>query len=660
MNSNSDNPSAPLAGLPPQGSHPFDPVADMEQLRRSQQEWEHIFHAIGQPSLILAPDHSIIAANKAVLELTGKTLEQLRGCKCHEVFHQMPCAPAQCPLQTLMREGHVETTEMMVEAANKVFLVSCTPVFDPQGKIEKIIHIATDITHRKRIEEAHRETTYMLQKVLDTIPVRVFWKDTSLRYLGCNSAFARDAGQHSPDQITGRNDFELAWAANAEAYRSDDREVLESGVPKIKYEEPQTTPTGKTIILRTSKVPLLDAEGRVRGVLGTYEDISDQKRMETELRQAQKMETIGTLAGGVAHDFNNILSIILLNLDMLKSAGPMTKDQGEALEVINEAAQRAANLTRQLLAFSRKQSLRRHRLDLNDIVGDLNRLIKRVIGEDIELECVLASDPQPVMVDRGMIEQVLLNIVVNARDAMPRGGRLRIRVQRLRPMTGVPHSQNHPSAQVVEHVCVEITDTGVGIAPEILPRLFDPFFTTKDVGQGTGLGLATAYGIIEQHRGWIEVHSRVGEGATFRVFLPLDATDTEIPAADTSAVVGGDEIILFVEDEPAVRLMAGRCLRRMGYTVVEAADGPEALRIVQASSRPFHLLLTDVIMPGNMNGRELADNLRAAQPSLKVLFTSGYSAEATQGIKLLEGVNYLPKPFNPATLARTVRRCLDT
>jgi len=394
-------------------------------------------------------------------------------------------------------------------------------------------------------------------------------------------------------------------------------------------------------------------------LLGIFRDVTTERRLEDQLRQSQKMEAIGQLAGGVAHDFNNILTVIHGHASLLMMSD-LDDTAARSTQQITQAAERAAGLTRQLLAFSRRQLIQPRRLDMNKIVGNMSDMLGRLLGEDVALQLNYSQSPATIEADAGMMEQVLLNLAVNARDAMPRGGQLSVRISVVE--INDAHVQKHPEARAGKFVCVSKSDTGCGIPPENLSRIFEPFFTTKDVGKGTGLGLATVYGIVKQHQGWIEVESTVGKGSTFRIYIPYtgaEHTDAEKPTTQIT-IRGGAETILLVEDERPVRELVARVLQKYGYKILHAGTGAEALEVWKGSRNEINLLLTDLVMPGEMNGRDLAEKLWAEAPGLKVIFTSGYSADIVgKDFKLEPEVNFLQKPYHPQTLALTVRRCLD-
>jgi nitrogen-specific signal transduction histidine kinase len=382
------------------------------------------------------------------------------------------------------------------------------------------------------------------------------------------------------------------------------------------------------------------------------------QRTEEQLRHAQKMEAIGRLAGGIAHDFNNVLSVVLSYCDlMLGDTRPQSRFHGDLLEV-RRAGERGAKLTKQLLAFSRQQVLQPRVLDLSDVVEGMRGMLRRLVGEDIELELRCAPGLCPVRVDPTQIEQVLMNLVVNARDAMPRGGKLTIETENVE--LDAEFASTHLGVTPGPHVMLAVTDTGEGIDKETQARIFEPFFTTKEKGKGTGLGLSTAFGIVKQSNGTIWVYSEPGKGATFKVYLP---STREIPAlvppSTASFELRGTETVLLVEDEDQVRALAANILRRYGYRVIEARMGREAIARAMDEPGPVDLLLTDVVMP-EIGGPLLAEKLVALRPSLRVLFMSGYTDDAVVRHGMLDaGAAFLQKPFVPEVLARRVRAVLD-
>jgi two-component system, NtrC family, sensor kinase len=389
-------------------------------------------------------------------------------------------------------------------------------------------------------------------------------------------------------------------------------------------------------------------------------EMAERARTEEALRQSQKMEALGQLAGGIAHDFNNLLTVIRGNAQIMALDVQELPAVLEACRQIDRAAERAAKLTAQMLMFSRKKRMRSEHLDLNAVLAQSGRMLPRLLNEDIAVEIQCGAPALPVCADPVMVEQAILNLAVNARDAMPNGGRLTIQADAVEISDA--DARSNPKSRAGRFARVTVADTGSGIAPEALPHLFEPFFTTKEPGRGTGLGLATVYGIVKQHAGWVDVESEPGRGARFRIFLPLNGSGAASAAAASpeNPVIGGTETILLVEDEPPVRRLARTILQRHGYRVLEAGSGEEALAVWAEHESEISLLLTDMVMPGHISGRELAARLREKKPELKATFTTGYSVDTIgKDMVLEEGLNFLPKPYHPRKLAETVRRCLD-
>jgi PAS domain S-box-containing protein len=417
---------------------------------------------------------------------------------------------------------------------------------------------------------------------------------------------------------------------------------------------------GKRLEVECRAFTVRDETGRPIALCTVGTDITERKRLEAQFRQAQKLEAIGQLAGGVAHDFNNILAATMMHLGLLEHRPNLDAELSESLKELMSQAERAASLTRQLLLFGRRSVMQVQCLNLNDLVENLLKMLRRLIGEDITLRWQGRVQLPPVMADPGMLEQVLMNLVVNARDAMPTGGQLTIATDMVKLTS--EQALNHPQGRPGRFVCLTVADTGCGMDDATLKRMFEPFFTTKEAGKGTGLGLATVYGIVSQHQGWITVESAVGKGSTFAVFFPVAAEPAAEPAPRTKdePVRGGNEMILLVEDDPAVRISVSLLLRRYGYEVLEANNGAAAVGLWEHRQGQIRLLFTDMVMPEGMTGLDLARKLRITKPDLKVIVSSGYSAELVHhGGEALTGILYLPKPCPPSQLAAAVRRCLD-
>ncbi len=408
----------------------------------------------------------------------------------------------------------------------------------------------------------------------------------------------------------------------------------------------------------SSGQPIADAQGRNLGAVVAMQDITERKLLESQLRQAQKMEAIGRLAGGVAHDFNNLLNVILGYSEMVLGEIGTDDPHRARIEQVRKAGERAASLTRQLLAFSRKQVIQPRVLDLGALVAEMEKMLRRLIGEDVELIIRAQAGALRIKADPGQIEQIALNLVVNARDAMPQGGRLTIET------AGVDlderFAREHPGARPGSYVMLAVGDTGCGMTPEIQARMFEPFFTTKEPGKGTGMGLATVYGIVKQSDGYIGVASEPGRGTTFSIYMPptVEPTEAALPH-DPSASPRGTETILVVEDDPSVRNVVRDCLRIYGYTALETGDPEEGIRICQDHQGTIHLLMTDVVLP-KMSGRALATRLSSLRPDMRILFMSGYTDDALgQHGVLNRDVAFLQKPFHLTVMARKVREVLD-
>jgi PAS domain S-box-containing protein len=422
------------------------------------------------------------------------------------------------------------------------------------------------------------------------------------------------------------------------------------------YEAVRVKKDGGTVVVSV-RLSHIKYKNRIVGFSVIYRDLTHTRKLEEQLRQAQKMEAVGQLAGGIAHDFNNLLTVISGYSQIVLTNLPSGVER-EQVDQIYKAGERAARLTRQLLAFSRKQVLEPRVLDLNIVVDEAGKMLRRLIGEDIILTTALASDLNAVKVDPGQIEQVIINLVVNARDAMPQGGQLTIETTNVD--LDESYAKLHMEVRPGRYVLLAISDTGCGMDEATKARIFEPFFTTKGVGEGTGLGLATVYGIVKQSGGHVSVYSEVGHGTSFKIYLPIvqDTVPTGESLHGPQVSIHGNESVLLVEDEEAVRGLSRMALQMYGYTVIEARNGDDAIRICKEHPGPIHLLATDVVMPG-MSGRQLAESLRSVRP-LRVLFLSGYTDDAVVRHGVLEAeADFLQKPFTPVALANKVRQILD-
>ena len=529
------------------------------------------------------------------------------------------------------------------------------------GETEKHIlqFVSTQVAmaiERKRTEEQLHDSERKYRLLFETNPEPMWVYDfETLQILAVNEAAIARYG-YSEREFLSLTLRDLRYPEDQASLDQElSRRTPEGGV---EVSARHHTKDGKPFEVDLVARPLEFAGRRARLVLA--HDVTAQRQLEEQLRQSQKMEAVGQLAGGIAHDFNNLLTAILGSTQLLLNSTPEGDPRREDAEEIRNAGLRAAELTRQLLAFSRRQVLAPKMLELNAVVTNMERMLQRLLGEDVELVTSLAAATGAVSADPGQLEQVLLNLAVNARDAMPGGGRLSIATSRI--TVDEEHIERRHRLPAGDYACLAVTDTGVGMDEATQAHLFEPFFTTKEVGKGTGLGLATVYGIVKQSGGYIWIYSEPGRGTTVKVYLPRvrDAGDAPRASAPVATeVLGGDETVLLVEDAAPVRTLARRSLEVRGYRVLDAADGPTALELSARHGGRIDILVTDVVMPG-MSGRELAQRLAPERPGMKVLYTSGYTDDTMvrQGV-LTAGVAFLQKPFVPDTLARKVREVLD-
>jgi two-component system, cell cycle sensor histidine kinase and response regulator CckA len=532
----------------------------------------------------------------------------------------------------------------------------CFPIADEKGQVKRYVGVAQDVTARWNAEEALKESREYLNQIINRVGDPIFVKDDHHQFVLVNDAMCHLTGKGREDLIGVVADA-LLPPELAATMRKQEQEIIDAGKECL-IEENIPDKYGKTRAMMSKKTRLIDKSGK-RHIIGILRDITEYKRLQIQFMQSQKMEAIGLLAGGVAHDFNNLLTVIKGYSELLMRKLAQNDSRRRDLEQIMNAGQQAASLTTQLLAFSRKQILQPKVLSLNDSLDETGKMLRRLIGEDIDLVVITQPSLGLINADPGQIQQILLNLAVNARDAMPQGGKLTIETANAE--FDDSYVRRHPIVKTGPYVMLSISDNGIGMDESTQSRIFEPFFTTKAQGEGTGLGLSTVYGIVKQSNGFIWVYSEVCKGTTFKLYFPR--VQSAIPDMDNEQKPNreyrGAEIILVVEDDASVRELSCLILRDRGYTVLSASNGKEALAVAQEFSGHIHLVITDVVMPG-MSGRDFVSQLEASRPGIKALYVSGYADHAIVHHGMLDAnLAFLQKPFAAESLARKVREVIE-
>ena len=537
------------------------------------------------------------------------------------------------------------------------------------------VHVATyrDVSAREEAVRAQRQSEESLQRernllltLINNLPDHIYLRDREDRFILANKAVAEFMGAGDPAQLTGKKDSDFYPPEVAAQFAEDDRLILEEGRSFINQERCDRSASGALRWVMTTKVPIIDESGRIHGLVGIGRDFTESRetkealrRSQEQLQQGQKMEAIGRLAGGIAHDFNNLLTVIKGFAEFIDARLPHGDPSKIEIGEIRSAAQRAARLTSQLLAFGRKQILQPRIMPINDVVQAMRNMLPRILGEDVELSISLGEEAGRIRADQGQLEQVIMNLSVNARDAMPQGGRLSITTENV--FVSASMRFDHPELKPGPYVALRVVDTGTGMDAATLSRIFEPFFTTKEPGRGTGLGLSTVYGIIKQSDGFIYCDSTPGRGTSFVIYFPRVFAQDQVTAAEgrASTSASGNETVLLVEDEEALRGFVRATLEKSGYTVIEAGDGVSALDLISRGDQAVDVLVTDVVMP-RMGGYELARRVLQDTPTTRVLYMSGY-AEETIMPPPLDGrpVDLVRKPFEAAALLSRLRDVLD-
>ncbi|TET67874.1 MAG: PAS domain-containing sensor histidine kinase, partial [Candidatus Zixiibacteriota bacterium] len=517
-----------------------------------------------------------------------------------------------------------------------------------------IVEDFTDITGRKRAEEASTRSEEQLRALFDSAADIVFTKDRQGRYMRVNSACARLHGI-SEEEFLGKTDFDLFPEEQAKHSADIDRQVLVEGRTFTGEYDRQVK--GKPLTFSVVKTPLYGHDGAIIGLCGIARDITEQESLEEQFRQAQKMEALGTLAGGVAHDFNNLLGGILGYVGLIKGDYSPEEKHYAMLELVEKAGVRAAELTNQLLAFSRKGKYELRPVSLNNSVEDVLKLIGRTLDKSIEIATELQEKLPSVEGDPGQLEQAILNMCVNAAEAMPGGGKLQLETRVV--ALGEEFARKYLGSDPGDYVLLSVSDTGIGMDSETLSRMFEPFFTTKEVGKGTGLGLSTVYGIVKNHGGYVDVRSQPGKGSTFDIYLPVSKKQFTPPRPRAAELQTGHETILAVDDEEIIRSLLEETLQKLGYKVILANDGEEAVQIYEERKDEIDAVIIDMIMP-HLGGGETFREIRRRNPDVRVLLASGYSQDGAAQRILDEGVRgFIQKPFELVELSQKLRQVLD-
>jgi len=531
------------------------------------------------------------------------------------------------------------------------------PLRNDRDEIIALLGITRDVTESRKAVEALKKERDFTSTIFDTVASMVLVLDREGKIVRFNHTCEEVSG-YTFEEVRGRFVWDFLIPPEQLDGVKNVFKHLAAGMFPNKHENYWIAKNGQKRLIAWSNTALLDKDGSVEYVIPTGIDITERKRLEEQLLQSQKMESLGTLTGGIAHDFNNILTAIIGYGSLLKMKLKDNEPLHYTVEQILSAANRAASLTRGLLAYSRKQILNPRPVNLSEIVGKVERLLERLIGEDIELKTILTDSEVTVLADAGQLEQVLMNLATNARDAMPHGGYLYIETRRLD--FDEESAKSHGLEKPGPHALVQVTDSGEGMDEKTRERIFEPFFTTKGVGKGTGLGLAMTYGIIKQHAGSIEVSSEEGKGATFSIYLPIvNMSPAEDLTGELPPIAGGTETLLVAEDDETVRNLSSSLLQQFGYTVIQARDGEDAVNKFMENRDRIDLLILDIIMP-KKNGKEVYAKIKIFSPGIKALFVSGYTADIMHEQGLLEeGFNFLLKPVPVNDLLRKVREVLD-
>ncbi|WP_052812718.1 PAS domain S-box protein [Desulfonatronum thioautotrophicum] len=658
-------------------------TTDITARKQAEECWRRTFDAVPDLIALIDTGHRILRVNQAMARQLNRTPEEIKGHTCYELVHCDCGPPKHCPHSTTIHSGNTACLETFEENLGGFFNVTTTPVYDTDGKLMGSLLIARDINEQKMAEQAlreserkYRELSALLRMMCDNVPDMIWAKDLEKKYIFANKAICRDLlNAVDTEEPVGKTDLFFAkrerlshpdnpqWHTFGELCQDSDQATMAAGIP-MQFDEYGNV-QGKFLFLDVHKAPFINSDGRMIGTVGSARDVTERKNVEQEREklqfqflQAQKMETVGILAGGIAHDFNNLLHAMRVNIELLLQGKPAEHPDRSRLRSVIRAMDRAAELVRQLLLFSRKSEIRRVCVDLNAEVEHVARILERTIPRMVSLRLNLDPAINHISADPVQVEQILLNLAGNAVDAMPEGGQLELATGSV--VLDADFVSHHPGSKPGPHVHLSVSDTGHGMDRETLNHVFDPFFTTKGVGKGTGLGLASVYGIVKAHEGYIHCQSEPDRGTTFSIYWPAEdqGAGASPHAVQAASYQGGSETILVVDDDPAIRELSREILEDMGYTVLSAADGEKALDIYREQGQGIDLVLMDLNMPG-MGGRKCIQEILRIHPAAKVLISSGYPDSCSGSLPPLSDVtDYIRKPYKLADLAAKIRDVL--
>lgn len=648
----------------------------MNEINNYKQE---ILDAVSDGILVIDRDFNIVFANKAMLNLCrGLTAEDVNNKKCYDLSHgcPMPCpeeCPMPCPEECLQeiicphaegfqngRATSVVHTHTMLDGTKKTFNINSFPIRDEKGHVAQLIQILRDITEMEQTKAALIKSEEFIKNILDTVDEGFIVIDPEYRIISANKAYCEQV-KCTVNNIVGEHCYDVSHHLDRPCFDAGEEcapaHTFKTGEPCSAIHTHYDS-EGNPVYIETKSYPMKDASGKVTAAIETLNNITEKKKLEDQLLHAQKMEAIGTLAGGIAHDFNNILTAIMGYANIVQMKMQEDDPQRHDVAQILESAERAAELTHSLLAFSREQVMNMKPLNLNELILHMERFTARLIGENIEIRIMLGEGEMIMMADSGQIEQVVMNLIINARDAMPDGGVLTIRSKVVDTDEEFLKSQSY--LKHGRYVLVSVSDTGIGMDEETKRRIFEPFFTTKEMGHGTGLGLALVYGIVKQHNGYILVDSEPGKGTLFRIYFP--STESPVERKQTKKhehLPGGGETILVAEDDGTLRKLLQTVLTMGGYKTIMAEDGDDAVHKFKEKKDVIQLVLLDMLMP-KKSGKEAYDEIIKIKTGIKAIFISGYTANGFKGLEGLEkDVALLSKPIMPGDLLKRVREVLD-